>query len=889
MVDYMGASGAAGVSWPYDTRFATASGSPGIQVQYNDGTSTRCDDAGWVDSPTDAKFANDPALAAQGIYTGVSRVRVLVHNRAAPYTSGPTTVRQGALYQRTTISIGMTVLSGTTPGTHLPTYTGYTSRIGDWSMAAMTTSGNAWITSDYDPAVNANPSSGLRLGDRLTYSAGTGRIAKRVVTLAGDVKTDEWVPASRTWRLVPGVTLPEYKAGDEMTFRLRPTLTADTTLSWQQNVRVEDCLPKDAIYAGSNVEPISVSRTRPAGASLACPDGQYYLIWDLGPRTINQPIPEITVTARVLGTAPNGIRQNRAIALADGDASSTDEKSDIAHVIYRSPDGLRVAKATDTPLVGVTDSGWANPARVVWSVTAANIGASAANQIGDLDMIDLLPQTAHDTSDFAGPGTFIRAHVSQGTGISIRYTRTARDLVNHDPADPSNGPTGSTVWCDAATGGTVTSGAGDPSACPQSAGEVTAIRILRPGPFLETDQFEVKVETLADLNDQNNLMENYIVARASGVTTALTPVSALSRFVRTTQVGTVRTTVWNDLNADGVRDPGEGPLAGVTVELVDPATPGRAPLVAVTDADGNVVWDGVPPGDYVVRIAAPGGMLLTTPAPNTVTVTVDGTAVVEEGFVQPGGILATAWDDANGDGVRTPDEGPLAGVRVDVTDPATGAVIATAVTGADGVARFDGLTPGRYTLVYTTPAGRIVTTPDANSVMVLAGQDTAWSEGFGSPPAAPAPVTPPPAATPPTVAPPTVASPTKTTLSVRIRPNRTVVRHGMTVLYRVSVTAGRATDARNVRVCVPVPAGLTLQRMTNARLHQGAVCWTIPTLRAGATRTFVLRTRMLVPRSRIVRTSATARASNVSRLARSTATVRVLRTPRVVPVPAVTG
>lgn len=44
--------------------------------------------------------------------------------------------------------------------------------------------------------------------------------------------------------------------------------------------------------------------------------------------------------------------------------------------------------------------------------------------------------------------------------------------------------------------------------------------------------------------------------------------------------------VWVDADQDGVQDPGEAPLAGVTVELVDPLT-GAVIGTAVTDANGN--------------------------------------------------------------------------------------------------------------------------------------------------------------------------------------------------------------------------------------------------------------------------------------------------------------
>lgn len=66
---------------------------------------------------------------------------------------------------------------------------------------------------------------------------------------------------------------------------------------------------------------------------------------------------------------------------------------------------------------------------------------------------------------------------------------------------------------------------------------------------------------------------------------------------------TVRGTVFNDANGNGVRDAGEGALGGRTVQLEDPET-GEVLMTTTTDKSGHYsfdVFDGMGPGDYNVR------------------------------------------------------------------------------------------------------------------------------------------------------------------------------------------------------------------------------------------------------------------------------------------------
>ncbi len=76
---------------------------------------------------------------------------------------------------------------------------------------------------------------------------------------------------------------------------------------------------------------------------------------------------------------------------------------------------------------------------------------------------------------------------------------------------------------------------------------------------------------------------------------------------------------FEDLNANGARDPGEPGLAGVTIHLT-PAAGGTAQTTA-TDASGNFLFTDVAPGSYVLNEDVPAGFTQTMPASDGIPVT----------------------------------------------------------------------------------------------------------------------------------------------------------------------------------------------------------------------------------------------------------------------------
>ena len=73
-------------------------------------------------------------------------------------------------------------------------------------------------------------------------------------------------------------------------------------------------------------------------------------------------------------------------------------------------------------------------------------------------------------------------------------------------------------------------------------------------------------------------------------------------------VGSISNLVFDDLDGNGVQDPGEPGIPGVTVTLLDgngDPIAGIDPLL--TDGDGNYIFANLPAGDYIVQFSAPDG------------------------------------------------------------------------------------------------------------------------------------------------------------------------------------------------------------------------------------------------------------------------------------------
>jgi uncharacterized repeat protein (TIGR01451 family) len=227
--------------------------------------------------------------------------------------------------------------------------------------------------------------------------------------------------------------------------------------------------------------------------------------------------------------------------------------------------------------------------------------------------------------------------------------------------------------------------------------------------------------------------------------------------------------VFLDVNGNGVRDGLEPGIGGVTLHLL--STSGAVLATTETDPNGFYVFDDQPAGSYRVGIddgefgsgATLSGMLSpsldeTDPnddvdgndngvltggsissgvitigtnepigeAPTSITAAPDKQAnlTVDFGFFLPGAIGDWVWSDLDGDGMQTPGEPGIDGVKVSLYD-AAGHLVGTTTTAGGGRYEFTGLIPGDYRVRFdltTLPLDSLATTPHA-------GESTLDSDG----------------------------------------------------------------------------------------------------------------------------------------------------------------
>ncbi len=210
--------------------------------------------------------------------------------------------------------------------------------------------------------------------------------------------------------------------------------------------------------------------------------------------------------------------------------------------------------------------------------------------------------------------------------------------------------------------------------------------------------------------------------------------------------GSIGDTIYWDVNGDGSHDPDgadnivgtaddEVGLAGVLIGL-DTDGDGTPDQTTVTDADGFYEFTALPSGTYDVIIDSTnynaGGSLegfAGTDDPDGGTGGFDDTSEVTIGLddgdpnndsfddqdfgldMANNIISGTLWYDYDGDGVQDPNEPPIVGQTVNLSDGST------ATTDSSGFYIFSDVPDGNYTVSTTAPGGTVLTTP-ANPIAV---------------------------------------------------------------------------------------------------------------------------------------------------------------------------
>jgi hypothetical protein len=180
--------------------------------------------------------------------------------------------------------------------------------------------------------------------------------------------------------------------------------------------------------------------------------------------------------------------------------------------------------------------------------------------------------------------------------------------------------------------------------------------------------------------------------------------------------GTLEIFKFNDLNGDGIYEPGapdfETPLQSWNFTVAGGPTPTPGPYS--TGVDGLITMSSLLPGDYTVTETVHVGWTVTTDNPQTGTVPAGGGKRLNFGNVEevpvPSGTLEIfKFNDLDGNGVyNSSEETPLANWHYTITGP--GGYSSSGTTNASGVIIKTGLEAGDYNVTETVQLGWTVTT-----------------------------------------------------------------------------------------------------------------------------------------------------------------------------------
>jgi hypothetical protein len=190
--------------------------------------------------------------------------------------------------------------------------------------------------------------------------------------------------------------------------------------------------------------------------------------------------------------------------------------------------------------------------------------------------------------------------------------------------------------------------------------------------------------------------------------------------------------VWNDLNKDGIQDPGEQGVAGITVTLYDNSN--NIIAVTSTDVNGFYLFPDLPNGTYYVgfsnlpagfefSLAAQGSPAtdsdpnVSTGLTNTVVLSggthitdLDAGIHIGSSKIGKGSLGDKVWYDMDNDGLQDAGEAGVPGVTVTLYAADGVTVLATTTTDALGEYIFTGLDAGSYVVGFTNlPAGFSIT------------------------------------------------------------------------------------------------------------------------------------------------------------------------------------
>ena len=409
---------------------------------------------------------------------------------------------------------------------------------------------------------------------------------------------------------------------------------------------------------------------------------------------------------------------------------------------YDGSANTELLSATSTLAPGATAS-----IRLMVDVnTLADQGSGSGIYSNQATVTGQAPDTSQysDTSDAGtepdadGDGEPNESGENDATVITLKGKITAtvfNDANGNGSNDSELGLAGVTLFLDENTNGTLD--AGEASDITNSQGQVIFEDLAAGSYTLELDAVTVP----SGLSLTAGTVPQTVTLTAGQF--------AAANFGYQQQDASIGGSIWDDANANGTQDSGEGGLQGVTVFLDenDNGTLDSGEASTTTDAQGAWRITALAAGTYSVDVdesTLTDGFALQSMAPQSVTVT-EGQAVTTVKFsVQQANasISGLIWDDSNLSQTQDFGEGGLSGVTVYV-DANSNSVLdpdeLTASTDGSGSWQLTGLVAGSYALrvdALTLPTGYQLTTANIPDVIILTAGSTEADRAYGYAPAA---------------------------------------------------------------------------------------------------------------------------------------------------------
>ncbi len=284
-------------------------------------------------------------------------------------------------------------------------------------------------------------------------------------------------------------------AGSQVTFVLKSTITAGVNPPpVNPNVTIRDILPATMNYVvgSASVVPTSV---------VVNTDGTTTILWNLGPRTPNQVVPDITYKASIRPDTPNNATViNTAIIESPDDATLEQYRTDTVSITVGNAASFQIFKEVEKVIVDRNN-------QITYYLYYANTGST---DVGTSQFIDILPHSNDGRIPVtAYSGSSLFNSIAGTNGETFEFTNRPHTQINADPDDSSNQAAGATIWCASTSFGT--------TGCPSSNSEITGVRINAPAfaKNLPTRKLTLKLDTSG--NNPNDRYTNRFTGRTNGL------------------------------------------------------------------------------------------------------------------------------------------------------------------------------------------------------------------------------------------------------------------------------------------------------------------------------------------------------------------------------------